>query len=441
MTDMWYRGYVARGVPKEVTYRIASEIKKFNYGNFMPRICVEPSRKRSEFYFFIGINSDNPGEPPIETVNLEKWLSLQHIRVFSGGECVFHDELTKSWLKREIDITYTRQLTRWKLNISDSTDENPFDLSIESKPNKVQNNTYNQLLYWLSMNGDGSWQTFQNACEQLNIEKSNEPRHLFRRLRLLGHGEYLENASRWTVCPPCLVQAESFDGRFNYFLAGGRSPKIIDALPNKCEISQAEFGAPDVISVSFDSYEEVQCMVSEINNSTCCNMKLVGNFSAELATLLPDIKGWQKSFLTRISINTERFKIHRWNGDDFSVWVNSPNEYGMYRLIDTHLGDQAPIYYYFFDPQENSWYQGDWYGLRFLANWYLENFPVLTYNTVEKKLFVPNANRLPDIYEKTLVLASGELATNNNGGAIYKKISPKLVEHIARKLGAKIERR
>lgn len=438
MSMLWYRGYTSIGIPKEVAFRIATEIKKRNLGNYMPRICVEPSNRRNEFYFFIGVKSESINDLPTEVRDFEKWLSIQHIRVFPGGECVLHDDLTKAWLKREVDITYTRQLSSWKFQSDSFLNENPFDLSGVSIPEQGDQPAYNQLLYWLSAQREGSWQNFRNAWNELKIGQISDARHHFRRLRLLSHCEYLDNGGRWTICPPCFVNIESTDNRYLCFLAGGRSPQLLEMLANTKLIPQSSRGAPDAIFISFEGYTEAQFVSSEIFRQTGCSIQLPGNASLRLANLLPDIMGWQNTLLTKISVNSDRYKIHQWTGDDFSKWVDRPTEFGMYQLTDTIVVEKAPVYYFFYNPIENQWYQGDWYGLRYLGNRYLNNLPVLKHNSSEKLLFVPSSHRLPDIYEKALVLASGELPFSNDIGVIYKNITADLASIISAKLDAKI---
>ena len=204
MNELWYRGYKTIGVPIQIAKKIADEIRKNKLGYVMQRICVEPSKSRGEFYFFIGIQSHQIGELPTEVKQFETWLDLNRISVFPGSELVTCDELTRSWLKREIDIMYTRQISTAEI-FHEVISENPFDLSAIPHPDETYRQAYNHLLYWLSANGEGSWQSFRNACAQLSLDQHDEPRHIFRRLRLLGHVEYLDNGQRWAVCPSCLV--------------------------------------------------------------------------------------------------------------------------------------------------------------------------------------------------------------------------------------------
>jgi hypothetical protein len=440
MSELWYRGYKTRGVPKDIVFDMAKEIQRRNLGKHVPKICTEPTNKPGEFYIFSAINSEIIGEPPIEIIEFERWLDLQHIRVFPGAECVLQDEFTKSWLKRFVDITYTRKLTQWMFKNFENSIDNPFDLSEESIPDETARQSYNYLLYWLSAQGDGSWQKFCYACAELNLEKIKEPRFLFRRLRLLGHSEYLDGG-RWTICPPCMVEVEKVDERYRYFLAGSRSSKLVDQLTNAREINQARHGAPDAIFVSFESYLEAQSVVAEISKVTGTTLLLAGNSSQKLANLLPNIKDWGQTMLGEIPVFTERYKIMKWDGNDFSQWVDQPNEIGMYRLIDNQFNDKMPDYYYFFDPEGNKWFQGDWYGLRYLANQYLGYPPTFIYDLAAKLLYVPNTHRIPDIYERALILASGELSTSNNNGIIYKNISLNLAELIGTKVNAKIDMR
>ncbi|MBL8049625.1 MAG: hypothetical protein JNM46_00245 [Anaerolineales bacterium] len=443
MDELWYRGYRTRGTPTAIADKVVKEIKKRNLGQYAPRICTEPTKTKrpDELYFFIAINSEVIGQPPSEIIELEKWLRLQHINIFPASECIFQEDFKKHWLQRFREIAYTRQLAEWMPQaIETSIDYNPFDLSEEPVPDEKARQSYNHLLYWLSAHGNGSWQGYRSACKELKLEKANEPRFLFRRLRSLGHSEYIDEG-HWTIAPSCLVKIESEDQDHKYFIAGGQSPNLINSFRNQEVTAQSNLGAPDSVFISFKSNLEVQTLLPEISRQLNTQLMLLGNMSKKIADLLPNIQGWQQSFLREISIFPELYKILKWTGKDFSKWVKSPDEFGMYKLTH-HNVDGIPVdYYYFFDPGQGKWFQGDWYGLRYLANRHLERIPIFIHAYPENYFYIPIGDRIPDIYERSLILASGELPTIHKDGIIYKNVSLSLAELIAAKLGARIDRR
>lgn len=100
---------------------------------------------------------------------------------------------------------------------------------LDQEPAPVESaEAFNKLLYWLSARGSGTWQAFCDACEALKI--AVKPRRVFRRLRLLGHVEYLDHGKRWQVCPPRV--ACSADGSYSY-LIGQRTPSMLQTLPHQ----------------------------------------------------------------------------------------------------------------------------------------------------------------------------------------------------------------
>ena len=437
MTELWYRGFMTYGYPYQVARMIAEEIRKNKLGNIMQRICVEPSRKRGELYFFIGIQSERFGELPYEVRQFVMWLNLNRIFTFQGGEALTTDELTQGWLKREIDITYTRQVT-WRVFQQEGEPENPFDLSEIPQPNETSRQTYNHLLYWLSANGEGSWQSFRSACERLGLNQQDEPRHIFRRLRLLGHIEYLDEGKRWAICPPCLVNIESLDNSCEYFLAGGRTPKLIESLVNVRSFPQAGRGGPDIIRIIFSTKEEALSVISEIRK-TDVSISLVGQTSLRLAGALPDLMEWKQALLKPILIAPERFRIHQWDGQSFSLWVDRPVETGWYQLEEPETDYKALRFYYFYDSDQRSWLQGDYYGLRFLANWHIGIHAQLAYHPKARLLSVPTDQHLPDLYERALILASGELPSTLGNFLLYKNIPEQLAQILREKLDASME--
>lgn len=437
MTELWYRGYKTFGYPYQIVRSIAEEIRKNRLGNLMQRICVEPSRRKGEFYFFIGIQSEHIGELPNEVRQFEKWLNFIRISAIPNGNALTEEDLTRDWLKRGIETTGTRQVA-WQLYFQKIEPENPFDFSTLPQPNESYRMIYNRLLYWLSANGEGSWPSFRSACERLGLIQYEEPRHVFRRLRLLGHIEYVDEGKRWVICSPCLVEVESTESGYECFLAGGRSQKLIQSLVKAREFPQAGRGGPDIIRLNFFSKEEALSVIADMERSGN-SIILTGQTSLHLAEVLPDLAGWKQTILKPIFVAPERFKIQRWDGVGFSCWTDCPVETGWYQLEERDNEQNLLHYYYFYDAELKSWFQGDYYGLRYLANWLLGIRAKLAYHAKARLLSVPIDHHLPDLYERALILASGELPSTLEGFLLYKNIPSQLAKIISEKLDADME--
>ncbi|MBF2099431.1 MAG: hypothetical protein IGQ88_13805 [Gloeomargaritaceae cyanobacterium C42_A2020_066] len=91
----------------------------------------------------------------------------------------------------------------------------------------------------------------------------------------------------------------------------------------------------------------------------------------------------------------------------------------------------------FYDTEAETWRQGDWYGLRFLA---LQEKRYANYAPQSEKLWIPQIQRWPQIYERALVLASGLLPERSQGGLVYSAVSGKLAQTLADKLSVTLER-
>lgn len=104
----------------------------------------------------------------------------------------------------------------------------------------------NKLLLWMSARGEGSWQQFRAAVEELHVEESESeaqsigdddfgdlPLYQILRLNLqrLGHAEFFAGAGGkdWRVTPPSLAATEK-DGAWRGILAGARSLKLLERV-------------------------------------------------------------------------------------------------------------------------------------------------------------------------------------------------------------------
>jgi len=102
---------------------------------------------------------------------------------------------------------------------------------------------------------------------------------------------------------------------------------------------------------------------------------------------------------------------------------------------------QYPDRVVFYDSETETWRQGDWYGLRFLALCYENNEYQLQpchYNLEKCQLAILVNQRWPQFYEKALVLASGQLPilykTQEQDWLIYQNISLELAQFLTQKL-------
>lgn len=440
MAEFNYWAFRTNGSPEVTLQRISTYVQEHNLRRLIPRVCHEKlSRKRGrrEFYIFLATT------PEVESHS--RILELVGHPLGLGSPLT--EPLTYEAIKKMTGAEYDLEKIDFARHIQYCAPEvikvdHPFDLSPHAQPDEQKREAYNHLLYWLSAKGTGSWQEFRQTCTILKLDQNAEPRHIFRRLRLLGHIEYLDSGNRWAICPPCLVEADLPDSVHHYFLTGMRVPQLQDTLLRAAAIlpsisTQADRGAPDIMRLTFATSRGAELATNKTSESGY-PLRFAGKAGMRLLQILPNIKGWMSDILHPISIPTSRYKIEKWDGTGFYQWVSQPTEPGMYRMTDSQQQEKDLTYYYFYDLENGRWLQGDWYGLRYLANVYLGLPAQLLYNQVNRLLFVPDIYRLPDIYERVLTLASGELPYMGENGVIFQNISEPLAQTLTSQLTAQL---
>lgn len=458
MFERWYLGFhIVDPQSEAIISDIWHLIKQERLEKFVPCLCHEQFYKsgQSEFYLFLAIVSKNKGDvpPPVQRLieqltkrigpPLNKSLNTPLRRDRSlvwWPVAIPPDEPphqvaampSSNIVSPPVAIPPDKpphQVDKKRLTVDTASLEarqmdNPFDLSTQEHISGDSEN-YDRLLYWLSSVGSGTWQAFKKTCELLGlVSDSAEARHVFQRLRLLGHVEYLENGSKWAICPPCLVQQDANEEA--HFLAGQRTLSMLEALKkNSFWENDAQYGAPTIIRLR--NVADVRAALEGTN------IRAASKVGRCLAEILPDLKGWQAS-LREFPIPHLGYEIHRWDGNDFTMWAEQPTEVGMYRYRNSKDDIQ---YFTFYDPERGN-LRGDWYGLRYLANRYLGRKVEVWLNR-DGRVAVPRQDRLPEIYERALVLASGHLPEVNDDWAIYSGISVKLLGLLSTKLGFEIK--
>ena len=94
----------------------------------------------------------------------------------------------------------------------------------------------------------------------------------------------------------------------------------------------------------------------------------------------------------------------------------------------------------YFDAPTGQWLQGDWYGLRFLAN-YTQGIPLRAV-FLGSKLAIPLEQRWPFIHEKSLVLLSGLLPMQmEQNWLIYQDVPVRTAESLCERLGVALQKK
>lgn len=283
----------------------------------------------------------------------------------------------------------------------------------------TQTEGYNQLLYWLSVTGMGSWNSFHAVCEKLQLAHSPaSSRYILRELYLLGHLEISPEGSHWSISPSGWVQNDLEDGGY---WAGRRLPQQGNKLT---KIAMPNGNGPERWgqTVPPDSAENA------------------GKVAENLFEILPDVQGWKNALPEKKLDQLVNYQFERWNGQKFEKLEHHQiKETALYRVTPNSRRFVREFQLYF-DANNKRWLQADWNGLRFLSDWEMGNEMEWIYLTDKASLCLPLTQRPPRIYEKVLVLASGYLPYQQNNWLYYQGISENLVKKLSQKLDLRIRK-
>ncbi|MBD2693203.1 hypothetical protein [Anabaena catenula] len=417
----WYTGFSYRGNPQEMIKQISEQVQRHNLSKSIPLLRVEKNPGKN-FYFFLAIESEQLGEISSEVKTNLLQLPLSFFQRPVPGKNIFTYEQIKSMVGVAHDVyNYTTNIP-YNPQVKITVD-NPLELTSLQSINYTDwvktSEKSNRLLYWLSILGNGTWETFRKSCQTLQLE---EPKRILRRLRLLGHLETSANGSKWSTAPTTIVKIESEQPEF--ILCGQRNINLINQLESSGIIT-------DIIYQPRG--EAPACLRLVVNNPDIITNKLpiinAGEASRKLAGILPEITTWQHN-LTRLELVPSMQQWKQFNGNDFES-CGTPHETGMFQMCDENLN---PRYTLFYNQETKTWHQGDWYGLRFLALHSQGIACQYYYNTANKSLAIPINQRWPEIYERALVLASGKLPTYQNSWLIYENICEEIAYLLSEKL-------
>ncbi|MEH2169879.1 MAG: hypothetical protein V7K41_25160 [Nostoc sp.] len=425
----WYTGFSYRGNPQDLIKQISEQVQRHNLTKLVPILRVEKGIKsRKPFYFFLAIESHQVGQLPTELQ--ASLLKLSFFQCPIKNSRGFTYEQIKPMVGVAHDVyDYTSPIPyQPRQNIST---DNPFDFTELHSINHADadwvkpSQNSDRFLYWLSTLGNGSWESFQKSCNALQLE---EPKRILRRLRLLGHLESSLDGSRWSAAPSAIVKINSYDTGF--ILCGQRSIGLIKQLE--------EYGI--VASITPQPRGEAPpCIQLVVNNPDAIanNFPIInaGEVSTRLAQILPDIATWQQNLRNMPGIVPSRWEWKHFDGDDFEI-CGIPHETGMYQMCDENRNLRYTLFY---NQNTNTWHQGDWYGLRFLALYYHGASCQAHYNFATKCLAIPVKQRWPELYERALVLASGQLPTYQGKWLLYQNVSGEVAHQLSQKLNVKYE--
>lgn len=414
--------------PDEAIRRVSKLVSDLGVRRKIPRICVERGFSgQPQYYLFIAFESDDDGlDPAIETFFLQaravgcRDAGLEPLSRVDIATMVSQDVRVKE---------FARHLTYKPLVIPEAGDpfaeEEDEDLSL-SELELTQR--FDRLLIWMSAYAEGSFATLDSARRALGIQI--DTRRVLRALRLLGHCETSRDGSRWSMAPSAVIQIE----KGCFVLAGARDGSLIQGLRNHFPARTEHVPQPSGTGPS-----TFRVLTADPGDLSELKVTVEQQADRDLARALPSIDGWAEA-LESVPVDRGGFTIRRLTGVDFAEVGVFKSEAGLYQLQGAAANSRAFHLYY---SPELGWRRGEWTGLRFLARLREFGKARCTFDTETHRLFVPFDWRWPEIYERALVLSSGQLPTrdDNRTGArlVYASVERELLELLQPRLELEVD--
>jgi len=419
----WYALFQVRRCPPHLLLpQLAGIIKAQKLGRCVPRVCFERRAGRGEYYLGMAIESEVPGEPPRE---MERLLALpallSPVRSPGGGQRL--QALSRADLAdfMGVDLAvegYAAELRTASIERSATFD--PFGpLSEQDAP--LQDARPEKLLAWMSAYGEGLIDSFRAACAALQIV---DPQRILRNLRLLGHAEQSADGRRWSISPTTCAGVRDGEGDA-YVLCGARDSDLVARLREMLvvtELPQTGMGPPGLrIAVRAGTTFDLAAVA---------DIEVVPHAALRLAEALPTFSQWRRALTRLPGLEPSRYEFHRYVDGEF---IRAPFEQrsGLYQLW--HRADAAAAHHrtLYYDGEQDEWIRGEWYALRFLER---DARVPFEYDETTRRVACRRDRRLPEIYERALVLASGRLPRAEGEWVIYGSVSPELSKVLGQRL-------
>jgi len=393
----WYRAYRQVGNPGVLVDSLAHYFRMARVTDTVCGVRVE-RRARGEFYFFLAFDTEYFGElsPEVES-------ALEDCPLLQSG---FQDPLTLDDISRmasgEMQLKALGQCINYRKLLVEAV-EDPFldrDLDREAGSDKGE-----QLLWYLSALGSGSWSSFRSAAASLGFGEAGDAARLARGLRLLGHLETSADGERWSITPRRVLETEQPGGDVLCFRTGARSPAAEG-------IRTEQRWGPDRLEGQDGS---------PVLSAPC----------PRIAKALPDIPSFRESLSPVGGVSTH-LPLKRFDGSEF-VPIVFDDQPGMYE-VPSHQGRQMTLYF-----DGDAWRRGDWYGIRYLSLFDAGLLMPARYDASTWKLAILADLRPPELFERPLVLSSGLLPRREGSWFIYQNIAPEVAETVCGRLCMPLE--
>lgn len=291
----------------------------------------------------------------------------------------------------------------------------------------------NKLLHWLSHLGEGTWDSFRKAVEELSVPDSSASGRdvaVQMRFRLSELGDidfFPEKRRRWEIVPPSLAAFPEQQGEA--VLCGGRTPAFLASLVSAaermaCSIEQEPRpelpdkirirGEPDALAAVAGT-ARIKC---ELDFAADLARRIVPLHTQLAAAPTEDLMiGWQRKYF---DLRAQR-------------WVDEPSrrtacecvsQYGS-RATYVQVSRTRTVRM----PKREAVY----------AAASLSGIPLVLYDADTRCLSAPMHAPLPERCARLASISSGNVGTLNGGRVYYSPVSPRIAEIILAALGQSLK--
>jgi hypothetical protein len=225
--------------------------------------------------------------------------------------------------------------------------------------------------------------------------------------------------------------------RATYILCGQRSDELLRWLARHATVStrsDEQGEAPPIVTLSV---EDCTVLARALATAPLPALPHLAGFVAlDIARLLPPLEAWIATLPVLHGVEPALFDTRRFDGAEFVSTIFRRHS-GFYQLMSEGRDGTAagrPNYTAYYDAATDRWLRGDWYGLRYLSRYLAGDTCPVSYDPETARLAVPTDWRFPEIYERALVLASGQLPSLNGRWLVYDSISTSLLDELMGKL-------
>jgi hypothetical protein len=423
---------VAHGRPGRAALanRLKNVIRAMGLTFELPVMKIE-TKPGHEFYVGIAVNDDrcgdnNPPEYLIDVFNrINQPLNAQDLGTWptSAGE-------VDGWLGGAFEWDH---MTKPLIFESEGLPILPANLiETEEVESKEDCEGYDRLIWWCSCKGTGSVSQISEISNALGLnDLEGSVWGVLKKLALLGHLDVFQSEDRewsWRIAPTTIVGQPPNE---SFYIAGAMSGRIKQRL---AEMAGATFdssnGGPTKILLPTNE-------ISHIANAMGFTPRQVVAPLSNWAHLLPSVDEWQESLNEDPAIVAEphQYSFSRYSNGTFLPVNNNELPAAFYRV---QRNGNRFLPKHVLHLRDGRWLNGDYASLRFLSLGLTGQIPQAQLH-VDGRLAMSCFHRWPNLYERALVLASGQLpATLRTGDGTllltYSGLARELVDILAGKL-------